>query len=247
MGGTMRRPAAAWLVPLALIALSACSRPVLAPPGEPRIFGLPRLPGASPGEPGGPTARPGDEQAGLASWYGVPYHGRRTASGEVYDMHDLTAAHRSLPFGARVLVVNRATEGSVEVRINDRGPFVDGRIIDLSYAAARAVGSIGPGVIPALVRVVSVPASASPGPAGPDVAVGYVVQVGSFVDRARASSLRDAIERDLGPAGVAISAAAVGGEAMYRVRVGVYPDREAARTAARRLAERGYPGIVVER
>jgi rare lipoprotein A len=243
----MPRPGAAWLVPLALIALSACSRPVLAPPGGPPISGLPRFPGALPGESSVPPVRPGDEQAGLASWYGEPYHGRRTASGEVYDMHDLTAAHRSLPFGARVVVVNRGTEGSVEVRINDRGPFVEGRIIDLSYAAARAVGGIGPGVIPALVRVVSVPAAASPRPAGPDAAVAYAVQVGSFVDRARASDLRDAIERDLGPAKVAISEVAVGGETRYRVRVGVYPDREAARTTARRLAERGYPGIVVER
>jgi rare lipoprotein A len=186
---------------------------------------------------------------GLASWYGPPHHGRRTASGEVYDMHDLTAAHPTLPFGSRVAVAHQGTEARVEVRINDRGPFVDGRIIDLSYAAARALGGIGPGVIPVRLRVISMPPRASEGAAGALDAPGplYAVQVGSFTDRVRASDLRDAIERALGPSGVVIVAASVAGETVYRVRVGSYRDREAARAAAWRLAERGYPAIVVER
>ncbi len=87
----------------------------------------------------------GFRQTGLASWYGKIFHGRRTASGERYDMHALTAAHRTLPLGACVRVTSLARMRSVVVRINDRGPFVRGRIIDLSYAAAEALGVRGAG------------------------------------------------------------------------------------------------------
>ncbi len=92
-------------------------------------------------------------QTGRASWYGGAHHGRFTASGERFDMHGLTAAHRSLPFGTRLRVVNLDNDRQVEVRINDRGPAVPGRILDLSYAAARALGAIGPGVIPVQLTV----------------------------------------------------------------------------------------------
>jgi rare lipoprotein A len=91
-----------------------------------------------------PAARPG--QVGTASWYGPGFHGRRTASGERFDQHGLTAAHRSLPFGTRVVVTNLANGRSVTVRINDRGPRVRGRTIDLSRAAARRLGMEGRGV-----------------------------------------------------------------------------------------------------
>src|SRR5215813_9288778 len=86
------------------------------------------------------------EQTGTASWYGRQHHGKLTASGEPYDMNDLTAAHRTLPLGTRVRVTNLDNGRSVEVRINDRGPFVGNRLIDLSYAAARRLGAIGAGV-----------------------------------------------------------------------------------------------------
>lgn len=116
----------------------------------------------------------GHEEAGLASWYGHPYHGRRTASGEVYDMGQMTAAHRTMPFGTWVLVTNRNTGRSVEVRINDRGPFEKGRIIDLSYAAAQQLGAVGPGVIPVRLRVIATATRMS--------------WVGGFVDEGRASA-----------------------------------------------------------
>jgi rare lipoprotein A len=90
---------------------------------------------------------------GQASWYGRPHHGRRTASGETYDMHKLTAAHRTLPLGTRVLVTNLENGRTVEVRINDRGPFVVNRVLDLSYAAARRLGALEDGVIPVRLRV----------------------------------------------------------------------------------------------
>ena len=91
---------------------------------------------------------PGDVrgvQEGIASYYADQFHGRRTANGEIFDMHALTAAHRTLPFNTRVRVTNLDNGRAVVVRINDRGPFVKGRIIDLSYEAARVVGMIGPG------------------------------------------------------------------------------------------------------
>ena len=92
---------------------------------------------------------------GEASWYGGKFHGRTTASGEPFDMNQLTAAHRSLPFGSRVRVTNQATKDSVVVRINDRGPYAGNRIIDLSRGAAKAVRLIGPGVAPVKLEVLA--------------------------------------------------------------------------------------------
>jgi rare lipoprotein A len=99
----------------------------------------------------GPLAGGRPEEVGMASYYGREHDGRRTASGEVFDMNGMTAAHRTLPFGTRVRVTNLANGRQVMVRINDRGPFRRGRIVDLSYAAARKLGIVGRGV--AKVRV----------------------------------------------------------------------------------------------
>src|SRR5512133_3322900 len=96
-----------------------------------------------------PVARPpsiGSTETGVASWYGHPYHGRRAANGEIYDMEKLTAAHRTYPFDTWVRVKNLSNDRTVDVRIQDRGPFVRGRIIDLSHAAAREIELIGPGI-----------------------------------------------------------------------------------------------------
>jgi rare lipoprotein A len=101
---------------------------------------------------GGPAAHEAREIGrGLASWYGEPHHGRRTANGEVFDMNTLTAAHKTLPFGTRVRVENPATGQAVVVRINDRGPFKPGRVIDLSRAAAARIGLIQAGVAPVVL------------------------------------------------------------------------------------------------
>ncbi len=97
----------------------------------------------------------GQALSGQASWYGRPHHGRRTASGEMYDMNKMTAAHRTLPLGSRVLVTNRDNGRTVEVRINDRGPFRKDRVLDLSYAAARSLGAVGDGVIPVTLKIVT--------------------------------------------------------------------------------------------
>jgi rare lipoprotein A len=100
---------------------------------------------------------PGSYQRGQASWYGGHFHGRTTASGETYDKEALTAAHPRLPFGTIVRVTNRKNGWSVNLRINDRGPHIKGRIIDVSEAAARRLGMIGDGVVPVSVRIVSKP------------------------------------------------------------------------------------------
>ncbi len=111
--------------------------------------------------PAGPAMKRvklGYEERGIASWYGHPYHGRATASGEIYDMERLTAAHPRLPFGVTTRVVNLANGKSVEVKINDRGPFVAGRIIDLSRGAARQIDLLGPGVTRVRIKVIAAPA-----------------------------------------------------------------------------------------
>lgn len=106
--------------------------------------------------PAAVRVRKGWTEDGIASWYGHPYHGRKTASGERYDMEQMTAAHKTLPFGVDVEVRNKTNSKRVTVRINDRGPFVEGRIIDLSRAAAREIGLIQPGTAPVRIRVVRV-------------------------------------------------------------------------------------------
>src|SRR4051812_30474510 len=118
-------------------------------------------------------------ETGKASWYGHPYHGRVAANGEVYDMEKLTAAHRTLPFDTWVHVVNTSNQKTVDVRITDRGPFVDGRIIDLSHAAARQIELIGPGVTDVRLEILSMPDTARSSGV-------YAVQVGAFRDKGNA-------------------------------------------------------------
>ncbi len=100
------------------------------------------------------SVKKGYTEEGVASWYGHPYHGRKTSNGETYNMNDLTAAHQTLPFGVWVEVKNKKNNQTVTVRINDRGPFVGGRIIDLSKAAAGQIDMIRTGVAPVKIKVV---------------------------------------------------------------------------------------------
>src|SRR4051812_291747 len=107
-----------------------------------------------------PPPPPGTTERGIASWYGNPYHGRPAADGEIYDMEQLVAAHRTLPFQTMVRVRNLMNDKTVDVRIIDRGPFVANRIIDLSRAAARSIEMLGPGIAQVEVTVLSSPLSA---------------------------------------------------------------------------------------
>ncbi len=101
----------------------------------------------------------GHRQRGTASWYGRPFHGRKTASGEIFDMYQVSAAHKTLPLFSIVRVVNLENGREVTVRINDRGPFVGKRLIDLSYAAAKKLGMVNAGVVPVQVTVTKTPSS----------------------------------------------------------------------------------------
>lgn len=105
-----------------------------------------------PAAPTAPATGP-HQLSGIASYYADEFHGRLTSSGERYDMHELTAAHRTLPFGTRVMVRNQSNGLAVAVRINDRGPFKDDRVIDLSLEAAKRIGMIGPGTAPVELRI----------------------------------------------------------------------------------------------
>ena len=154
-------------------------------------------------------------------------------------MNQLTAAHRTLPFGTRLLVTNRDTSQSAEVRVNDRGPFVKGRILDVSYAAARQLGAVGAGIFPVRLRVIALPGTGGDGPAGDG---GFTVQVGAFTSRARAETLRDTVGGD-----AVITESTVAGETFYRVRVGSFPDRTQATPIARSLTSRGFQPLILSR
>ena len=161
---------------------------------------------------------------GIASWYGHPYHGRPTASGEIYNMYDMTAAHRTLPFGTEVKVHDLENGHDVTVRINDRGPFVKGRIIDLSYSAAQSMHM--PGIARVHLDIVRHGASG----AIPGV---FAVQVGAFKDRNNAERLKERIESQFGP--VVIQDFDRGDGLFYRVRVGRARTEDAASALAESL------------
>jgi rare lipoprotein A len=181
-------------------------------------------------------------ESGIASWYGPGFHGNATSSGEVYDQNDLTAASRTLPLGTRVRVTSFDTGRTVDVRINDRGPFVGGRIIDLSYAAATAIDMIGPGT--AAVSVDPIEDAFGAPVVAPLPAILYAVQAGAFLDGSRADELR----ADLGAArgDTYLSLLHADDTIYYRVRFGPYSRREDALARAEELAGAGVSTMVVE-
>ncbi len=176
----------------------------------------------------------GDQEVGLASWYGYPYHGRRASNGEIYDMEKLTAAHRTIPFGTMVEVKNLSNNLEVTVRITDRGPFVGDRIIDLSRAAARQIQMIGPGTAKVRVRVVGLPEAAPSGY--------FAVQVGAFRDRENAERLRKQMESAYGAARLSLRD---GKPPLWRVLVGRAATPEEAASVASRLKTEVGPAFVV--
>lgn len=162
-------------------------------------------------------------ERGIASWYGQKFHGRRTSSGEDYDMYAMTAAHKSLPLPTFVRVTNLRNGRQVIVKVNDRGPFLRGRIIDLSYAAAAKLGMLGEGTAPVEIQVVtageSPSASTMAAAAQPAVDVRYFLQVGAFSDAANAERLRQRLSARLG-APVQVETARLATGTFYRVRLG---------------------------
>ncbi len=161
-----------------------------------------------------PDAKPILVETGLASWYGPPYHNRRGANGEVYDMNAMTAAHRTLPLNSVVRVTNLKTKQSALVRITDRGPFVEGRVIDLSLAAAKETGVWRMGTAPVRLEVLQAPAPLAQGGR-------WCVQIGAFSEEDEAQRLKARLARRYKTAKVLAFGSPVGD---YWVRVRVLDD-----------------------
>jgi len=224
------------------IALYACSKTVIPPtPTSPKktkpykVFGKWYQPL--------PDAR-GFRQRGIASWYGKDFHGKKTANGEVYNMYAMTAAHKTLPLGTHVRVRHLENNREIEVRINDRGPFVRGRVIDLSYTGAKKLAIVGPGTAP--VEVIALGASVWDDTnkrtyVPLDYYKGtFTIQVGAFGKRENAERLK--LRLDESYKDVQISAYNKGAEVFYRVRVGKFTDLNKADENETILVNKGFTG-----
>jgi len=177
-------------------------------------------------------------EKGIASWYGPDFHGRKTSSGERYNMYGRSAAHRTVPLGTIARVTHAGNGRQVVVRINDRGPFVEGRIIDLSYGAARDLAMVKEGVAAVIVEVFG-----NSGQNPFTASVTYAVQVGSFSDRENASKLQAELGERFGS--VRIEEFKSNRHRYYRVRVGTFDKREEAALMAGKLKRSGYSSLVV--
>jgi len=199
--------------------------PEPAPPAEPG-----NRPAASSPAAAAPKPHEGGNvyEEGKASWYGAPFHGRQASNGETYDMYKFTAAHRTLPFNTMVRVTNMTNGKSTTVRITDRGPFVDNRIIDLSYAAAKQIESIGPGVVTVQLEILSA--------IDPNEGT-FTIQVGAFKDKANAEKLVRRLSADY-PSVELQSFHSPKGEAFYRVHVGKIAGEDAAKKMSEELHAR---------
>jgi rare lipoprotein A len=215
-----------------LVVISGCGRKKRPAARVPAASG-----GAAASSPA-PAPQIGATQTGIASWYGYPYHGRRSANGEVYDMEKLTAAHLTLPFETRVKVENLDNNRTVEVRVTDRGPFVEGRIIDLSKAAAREIDLLRSGVAPVRLTVSRLPDGFS----AKDTAVEqYSVQAGVFREKKNAEELRRKLLRTFDQ----VETIRRGAPPLWRVIVGGPMDIGAAHELAARVRENSGDAIVV--
>jgi rare lipoprotein A len=182
-----------------------------------------QLPGSIPNPGVVMASAEGAEVDGRASYYGDPYHGRATANGETFDKNKMTAAHRTLPFNTWVRVENQLNGKKVDVRINDRGPFVGGRLIDLSEGAAREIDMIRSGVAPVRLLVIKVAPSATGGRSITED-VFYVVQLGAFENEQGAQDLRRRFERKY--TGIYVDRP-TNDSPLYKVRIGRSLLREA--------------------
>jgi rare lipoprotein A len=219
------------------LAAAGCGKKKIAvvpPPAAPH----PHAPAPSPSQvPSAVVAQPRLIERGVASWYGHPYHGRPAADGEIYDMETLVAAHRTLPFQTWVRVRNVANGKAVDVRIIDRGPFVRGRIIDLSHAAAKEIELIGPGFGEVELTILSAPAN-------PEPAL-FAVQVGAFREKTNADRMESNMRAAYGSAKQVLRS---GDPAMWRILAGREISQDAAEALARRIRqEQSVPEAFVVR
>lgn len=189
-----------------------------------------------------PPYEPGKEiryrETGIASWYGEDFHGRKTANGETYDMHAMTAAHRTLPFNTRVRVTNLDNGRKTELRINDRGPFVPGRIIDLSRSGAKELEMLGPGTAKVLVEAVGFAPGAALSLEGT-----YSIQLGAFLERDNAYRFREDLAKRHPHVRVVLWETHT--KRFYRVRLGAFRTEEQARRYQENLRQESLSGFVV--
>ncbi len=174
---------------------------------------------------------------GVASWYGPSFQGHHTSSGAVYDQEDLTAASTLFPLGTHLLVTNLANRRAVEVIVNDHGPYVKGRQIDLSHKAASVLGVIGPGTARVRMDVLATP------PGGPAIGERFFVQVGSFADSSNARRMQQRLAASYPD--VRIEKAEAGASIYYRVRMGAFIHRNEAESRAARVASVGYSAVII--
>jgi rare lipoprotein A len=175
-------------------------------------------------------------QYGVASWYGPDFHGKLTSSGEIYDMYQLTCAHNTLALGTTVIVTNLENGKSLELKVNDRGPFVKERIIDLSYAAAKVLEIWERGT--AFVKVETI------GPWIEEVPR-ITLQVGSFTDDRKAQIVADQLRRTF--ENVHVTPVETSIQTYYRVRIGPFETRESALSRAEQLSQMGYQVLITSR
>jgi len=217
----------------ALIFLSACG-PKRVQVSAPQPPSNAQPPSNSAPQPPASASISNSELEGLASWYAEPYHGRKTASGEIFDSYKgLTAAHRTLPFNTMVRVTNITNGRQVDVRINDRGPFVDGRVIDLSVRAARQIDLVRPGTASVKLAVLKLAAVSAP--------AAYAVQVGAFENHRNAEDLKRRLEKQY----QRVMIQTVSQEkTRYRVRIGC-ANIDAANAVVAQLRKQAFKPVVV--
>ena len=196
----------------------------------------------------------GFQQKGIASWYGKDFHGRKTANGEVYNMHAMTAAHKTLPINSKIRVRNLKNNKAIDVRVNDRGPFVRGRIVDLSYKAAKKLDIVDSGIAPVEIVALKspslkpnerrIPNIALRGNAQGNYEIGnFTIQVGAFRNRINAEELYRKLNRSYNNAH--ISDFNNGVDSFYRVRIGKCSTLSKAAEYERILIERGFKGAFI--
>jgi rare lipoprotein A len=190
----------------------------------------------------------GFRQRGIASWYGKDFHGKKTSNGEIYNMYALTAAHKTLPLGTHVRVHNLENNKKADVRINDRGPFVRGRIIDLSYTAAKRVGLVGPGTARVEIFALGSPAISDGGTSRSYVqndfySGNFTFQVGAFLNRENAERLKRELAQTFKNAH--ITEYDNGEQIFYRVRVGKVSTLKQAGEYEAYLIQNGFPDAFV--
>jgi len=196
--------------------------------------------------------RPGEHwsQEGNASWYGKKFNGKPTASGEIFDMYAMTAAHRTLPLGTRIRVKNLENGKTIEVKVNDRGPFVRGRILDCSYGAAKKLGYANAGITRVKIEVISKGSERRRASRAEEALLvgegsnaslldgSFTVQAGAFVEKSNALRFRERLKKEYGTAYV------IRFREFYRVRVGHLPDEASAEELLEKMADNGLDGFV---